>query len=168
MTARRLGTPAPSGPAVSLVNAINCQDEHTAASSHQRVGRPQGQAARPHAALSAEPAGAAGLHRDPGAVRDRGGLFAAALPAQSALPARLHRRRQLHRLSLRSRVLEYAADLAALYRTDRRARAPARARYRAALAAPDALPQCGLDRAAAAADDRARDRGLDVEADDQS
>ena len=67
----------------------------------------------------------------------------------------------------RPRVLEHVSGFAALYRADGRPRAAARSRHRPAAAAADPFPQRRLDRAAAAADDGAGDRGPDVEADDQ-
>ena len=138
------------------------------AAADMASGRAQTAHRAPAAALSAQPAGAAGLHRHPDPVLHRRLLLDAALPAESSGHCKgFIWRRQLHQLPDRRRLLEHGRGLAGLCRADGRHRAAARARHRAAAAKADALQQSRLDPPAAAADDRAGARRADVEADDQ-
>ena len=66
------------------------------------------------------------------------------------------------------RILEHRAGVARIHRADGRDRARVRPRHRAAAAEADPHQQHRLDPSSSAADDRAGDRGADVEADDQS
>ena len=158
---RRRVAPASSRIRTTMsTSGVAPHDRHAAVA---RAGAPQDAAA----ALSAEPAGAARLHRHPDPVRDGGLLFAAALPARLPGDAGLHLVRQLLSFPHRLRVLEHGAGLAELHRADGRASSFCSASSSRCFCRSGRGSTTSLRPAAAAADDGAGDRGADVEADDE-
>jgi hypothetical protein len=114
---------------------VSCHYGRCSTHPHKRNSASCRATARTDAALLVEPAGSARLRRHPCAIRDSGDLFAPTVPPEPALSARFHRRRQLHRVPIRSGVLEYVANFALVYCGHRGPRAAAWSRHRVAVAA---------------------------------